>query len=288
MSDLDKALQHAVLLRYWIASGIVNVVLIVVAVVTTLVLTGHLNRFFYHPLPMDWATVPAGDFKMGSTDDDPNASDLEKPQHAVYLDAYRIGKYEVTNVQYAQCEKAGVCNAPYDARYLRDSAYAQYPVVHVTWEDANTFCQWTGGRLPTEAEWEKAARGGLEGRLYPWGDEEPVHDKQAKNGANYDGYSGDIQPVGSHAPNGYGLYDMAGNVWEWVADWYWYGTYWDSFDKNPNGADQNPKGPKSGDSRVLRGGCWLDLATNIRVAARVWMSPDYGTSVIGFRCAITP
>jgi formylglycine-generating enzyme required for sulfatase activity len=250
-------------------------------VVTTLALAGHFNRFIYHPLSMDWAIVPAGDFKMGSTEDDPNAVAEEKPQHTVTLDAYRIGIYDVTNAQYAQCEKAGVCPTPYDVSHLHDSRYAQYPVVFVTWEDANTFCQWTGGRLPTEAEWEKAARAGLEGRLYPWGDEEPVHDKQAKNGANYDGYSGDVQPVASYAPNGFGLYDMAGNVWEWVADWYWFGTYRDS-------ADKNPKGPENGDSRILRGGSWLDLATNIRVAARIWLSPDYASSVIGFRCAISP
>jgi formylglycine-generating enzyme required for sulfatase activity len=251
------------------------------AVVTTLALTGRLDRFIYNPLPIDWVTIPAGDFTMGSTQADPNSDFAEQPRHTVYLDAYRMGKYEVTNQQYAQCEQAGICGLPYDVGRLRDPAYARHPVVYVPWEDASTFCQWTGGRLPTDAEWEKAARGGLEGRLYPWGDEEPVPARQARNGANYDRYSGDIQPVGSYAPNGYGLYDMAGNVWEWVADWYWFGGYGVSPEKNP-------QGPESGVDRVLRGGSWLDVAANIRVADREMAAPDYATSVIGFRCASTP
>ncbi len=266
----------------WGVPVLVNLALVAVAVAIALGSTGYLNRFIYLPLPMEWINVPAGEFLMGSTDADAYASNDEKPKHIVYLDAYRIGKYEVTNAQYTQCVKARVCFPPYASRYLNE-IYNHHPVVYVNWEDANAYCSWIGGRLPTEAEWEKAARGGLEDQKYSWGDSEPTCEIQANNGANYKG-SGcqeDTIPVGSFAPNGYGLYDMAGNVWEWVSDWYDENYYKDSTNKNP-------KGPEIGDGHSVRGGSWLSDFKYLLIANRELVSPlGKVVYIVGFRCAIS-
>ncbi|MBN2551097.1 MAG: SUMF1/EgtB/PvdO family nonheme iron enzyme [Anaerolineales bacterium] len=228
------------------------------------------------------ALIPAGEFWMGSEDDTHS-----KPVHTVYLDAFYMDIYEVTNALYEQCVQAGVCTPPrYSQSSTRDSyygnsAYADYPVIYVEWEQARAFCEeWRGARLPTEAEWEKAARGGLEGKLYPWGDEAPVCQKGAQNGANFSSCtSDDTEPVGSYSANSYGLYDMAGNVWEWVQDWYDQ-TY---YSISPS---SNPRGPISGATRVLRGGSWYNIPYNLRAANRFFNNPvSRLIYIFGFRCA---
>jgi len=252
----------------------------VAVVIGGLALTGQLNRFIYRPLPMEWVTVPAGEFIMGSE----YGGDDERPVHTVYLNAFEVGKYEVTNEQYYQCAKAGVCSLPRKSNY-DITEYLDHPVVDVSWFDANTFCEWNdpNGRLPTEAEWEKAARG-TDGRTYPWG--EDVDCSFANYYGKYNGSdycSGDMTLVGDY-PQGispYGAYDMAGNVWEWVADWY-DGSYYVSSPKT------NPLGPESGDFRVLRGGSWYNLDNNLRSASRNWNNPSNSFNDIGFRCFRLP
>jgi len=223
--------------------------------------------------------IPAGEFQMGYND----GLDDEKPVHTVYLHAFYIDKYEVTNAQYKKFMDATGHRTPY---YWDDTNYnaPNHPVVGVDWNDASAYCSWAGKRLPTEAEWEKSARGGLVGKKYPWGDT-LTHDD-----ANYYGTGGKdkwdgTSPVGSFAPNGYGLYDMAGNVWEWCADW---------FDSNyyASSPKSNPTGPSSGSSRVLRGGSWhYYYVFHLRVAARSYFAPSSYYFFVGFRCvglSVTP
>lgn len=200
------------------------------------------------------------------------------------MDAFYMDVYEVTNARYKACVDAGGCTAPgLSNSYTRDSyygdaQYADYPVIYVEWNQATAYCEWRGARLPSEAEWEKAARGGLEGKQYPWGDEAPVCDKNASNGAKFDDDAGcndtDTEAVGSYAPNGYGLYDMAGNVWEWVDDWY---------DAYPGNTVADSSFGKT--YRVLRGGSWYNSPYNLRVSFRFRYTPDGWLSVNGIRCA---
>ena len=219
--------------------------------------------------------VPAGEFEMGSTEGDSN----EDPVHTVYLDAYWIDQTEVTNAKYEKCVEAGACDAPEDdGSYTRDSYYGNsqyddYPVIYVDWNQAGSYCEWAGRRLPTEAEWEKAARGD-DGRTYPWGDKNP-----SSSMLNYDKNVGDTSEVGSY-PAGespYGALDMAGNVWEWVNDWY----DEDYYGRSP---DMNPPGLSSGEYRVLRGGSWNNNDDLLRSALRNADYPDGAWSNLGFRC----
>jgi formylglycine-generating enzyme required for sulfatase activity len=241
----------------------------------------------YRGIPM--VLVPGGSFQMGSL----NGDEDEQPVHTVTLDAFYIDQYEVTNSQYAICVDAGVCDlgtAPYEvtsysrANYYGSAEYADYPVIWVSWYDAQQYCGWRGMRLPTEAEWEKAARGGLEGVDYPWGDEAPLCEAGAENGAKFDDDGAcddtDTEQVGSYSPNGYGLYDMAGNVWEWVNDFYDDVYY-------PNSPVENPLGPwpAEGSSPVIRGGNWSNDADHIRVSDRRFNDPRSGSLNGGFRCA---
>ena len=178
----------------------------------------------------------------------------------------------MTNAQYALCVSAGGCTAPNDSRW-QDSDYRDHPVTHVDWNQARAYCAWAGVRLPTEAEWEKAARG-TDGRIYPWGNSAP-DDRFANYGNIIDGTT----PVGNY-PEGaspYGALDMAGNVWEWVNDWY----DSDYYSQSPS---ENPQGPATGESRVLRGGAWVYDDDSVRSAYRYNYNPDSWYFDLGFRC----
>lgn len=196
------------------------------------------------------------------------------------LDAYYIDKYEITNARYAECVADGVCQPPTDttsknrSSYYGVQTYDNYPVVYVAWSMADAYCKWREARLPTEAEWEKAARG-TDRRLYPWGDDKPNCDL-----ANYHSCPWDTASVSSY-PEGtspFGAYGMAGNVWEWVADWY--GADYYGFSPMAN-----PPGPTSGDSKVLRGGSWLTEKAFLRVISRIHVYPQTSSHQFGFRCA---
>jgi formylglycine-generating enzyme required for sulfatase activity/curli biogenesis system outer membrane secretion channel CsgG len=221
----------------------------------------------------DMIYIPAGYFIMGSPEGEGESD--EHPQHKVWVDAFLIDRYEVTNAKYEKFMKATGHRAP---TFWNDDRFNKpdQPVVGVSWYDAEAYAKWAGKRLPTEAEWEKAARGGLVGKRYPWGD------NISPDNANYDRTGGrDIwtSPVGSFPPNGYGLYDMAGNAWEWVADWY---------DKNyyRSSPERNPKGPNISSWRVLRGGSWNDNPDHLRCADRNYhYEPTDSFYSIGFRCS---
>ncbi|NSW52999.1 MAG: SUMF1/EgtB/PvdO family nonheme iron enzyme [Anaerolineae bacterium] len=226
---------------------------------------------------MEMVYISAGEFNMGYA----GGEEDESYVHPVYLDAYWIDRFEVTNAQYQACVSAGECSLPNRNRsYLRTDyylslSYADYPVIHINWHQAAAYCAWAGGRLPTEAEWEKAARG-ISDRIYPWGDEAP-----ACTLANKGGCVGDTSQVGSF-PDGaspYGVMDMAGNVWEWVADWYGADAYSQSM-------GENPPGPAVGTLRVIRGGSWGDGADQMRVSDRSWSDPDSRWGGSGVRCVV--
>jgi formylglycine-generating enzyme required for sulfatase activity len=227
--------------------------------------------------------IPAGKFTRGAGDSDKVAYDSEKPQNSIDLNAFWIDRTEITNAMYARCVNASVCRPPqsYESsisnRYYGNPQFDNYPVINITWQDAKNYCQWAGRRLPTEAEWEKAARG-TDARVYPWGNE------FGKGLTNFDGsgYSGPT-PVGSF-PKGasyYGLLDMAGNVWEWVQDW-----YLDSYYKES--PSSNPTGPSSGHRKVVRGGGWDSKVFYLRVTYRFGWNIDFYSDKIGFRCASNP
>lgn len=222
--------------------------------------------------------VPAGNFGMGS-----NSGNLdEKPVHEVFLDAFWIDQNEVTNGMYENCVDAGGCKAPVSAEshthlnYFGNPEFNNYPVVYVDWDMANSYCEWVDRRLPTEAEWEKAARGEDE-RTYPWGNDQPNN-----NLLNYNGAVGDTTEVGEY-PDGaspYGALDMAGNVWEWVADLYDSGYYYKT-------RSFNPPGPAIGEKHVLRGGSWHGTVDLIYSTLRRGYKPSHIDYYLGFRCAVS-
>lgn len=215
--------------------------------------------------------IPAGPFLMG--DSFSEGSQDELPVHEVYLDDFYMDAYEVTNAQYKEFVDAEEYHAPKNwSGGTYPAGMGNHPVICVSWSDAAEYAQWAGKRLPTEAEWEKAARGGLVGKRYPWGDSISSAD------ANYDNNIGYTTPVGNYPPNGYGLYDVAGNVLEWCQDWY-SDTYYET------SPPANPQGPGSGYDRVLRGGYWDNNASALRVACRGGASPDGMYNNVGFRCA---
>lgn len=247
--------------------------------------------------PADKVAVPAGEFQMGC---DPghnggySCSGEELPLHTVYLDAYEIDNLEVTNSEYVEFlndRDSNDCGGfecvdlddpdshimPEEDHYIIDPDYVDHPVIEVTWYGANSYCSETGGRLPTEAEWEKAARGTTV-RSYPWGDSAP--DCTLTNGNNC---VGDTTAVGSYPVlSQYGALDMAGNVWEWTNDWY-------ASDYYSSSPYANPPGPENGLYRVARGGAWNNNWNNMRVADRsVSSSPINSSYDIGFRCAYAP
>ena len=213
--------------------------------------------------------IPAGEFWMGSED---GGSD-EKPRRRVYLDAFYIDRYEVTNAHYGRFMQATGRGAPSEWNSTSFNGPTQ-PVVGVDWHDAEAYCKWAGKRLPTEAEWEKAARG-TDGRKYPWGDQ---WDPSRANSS--ESKLAKTAPVGSY-PTGvspYGAHDMAGNVWEWVADWYDANYY-------QRAPSRNPKGPESGQARALRGGSWFFRSGHLRSSGRSAFDPTDRDDGLGFRCS---
>lgn len=230
------------------------------------------------PIQEDMVSIPPGPFIRGT-----NAAGFdEQPQRTLLLDAFAIDRYEVTNFQYQQfVDATGHRKAGPPSRYAKNMGRMRgtnQPVVYVSWDDAEAYCRWTGKRLPTEAEWEKAMRG-VDGRLWPWGNTEQA------NGANWarvqDGYDVTAS-VGTfrNDRSPYGVMDGAGNVMEWVQDWYSESYY-------QNASEQNPPGPDYGVYRVLRGGGYTTSGGDIRITSRSKMVPDFRDETIGFRCAVS-
>jgi len=222
--------------------------------------------------------IPAGDFTMGF---DRAAKKDMAPGHTVTLDAFWIDRTEVTNGQYAKCVSAGACEEPQEktshnrVKYYNGDQYTGFPVINVSWNDADDYCKWAGRSLPTEAQWEKAARAS-DGRIYPWGDEVPTKER-----VNYGNPLGDTVLTGSY-PDGaslYGALDMAGNVREWTADWYDEAYYKTS-------PKDNPQGPDSGYKRAARGGSWGDDMSNIRTFIRWGLIPITRSNNLGYRCSM--
>jgi formylglycine-generating enzyme required for sulfatase activity len=271
--------------------------------------------------PEGMVRIAGGTFEMGSTEGWPH----EQPVHTVKVDAFYLDTHEVTNAEFAKfVEETGYVTEAeqwkWSLAFLPHSDAEQrvvgaewwvrvdgadwrhpsgpdssivgkddLPVVQVSWNDAVAYAKWAGKRLPTEAEWEFAARGGKEGKTYPWGDEQRPDDKFMMNAwsgtfptedTGKDGHAG-LAPVGRYPANGYGLYDMAGNVWEWCADWY-------GADYYAGSPVDNPAGPDRGGEKIMRGGSWLcndSYCTGYRVSHRNKAAPDSGLTNTGFRCA---
>jgi formylglycine-generating enzyme required for sulfatase activity len=230
---------------------------------------------------LEMVLIPKGKFIMGSPKD--QGDEDETPQHEVYLDAYHIDIHEVTNRAYKKFVDATGHQVPFvDAEWAApynwiNGTYPEgksdYPVVLVSWEDAKAYAEYVGERLPTEGEWEKAARGGLTNKSHPWG--EGIDETVANY--HFSDSPRDYRPVMSYPPNGFGLYDMAGNVWEWCSDWYDFNAYL----KSPS---PNPHGPEKGEYRVYRGGSWINPAKFLRCGERGKNIPQNQSYVIGFRC----
>jgi len=247
--------------------------------------------------PKDGKTVvriPAGEFSMGSLADEEDAQANEQPQHKVYVSEFWMDKTHTTNAQYRKCVAAGQCREPtYSISFSRehyydDREFDNYPVIWVSWDDANAYCRWAGKRLPIEAEWEKAARGTTP-RRYPWGEEWPdgrlanlcdANCREDYRHGDIDDRYADTSPVGNYPAGAspYGLLDMAGEVWSWVTDWYaedyyaWSGT-------------RDPQGPQYGEERVMRGGAWNIWQRGIRTASRDKGRPVLTYPNVGIRCA---
>ncbi|MCH7576651.1 MAG: formylglycine-generating enzyme family protein [Chloroflexi bacterium] len=274
--------------------------------------------------------IPGGEFLMGTADEAGYPADGEGPVREVRLRGFWIDAMAVSNERFAAfadntghlteaerfewsfvfagllppdfADTRSIAAAPWwrqvfgaDWRHPEGpnsniNGRPDHPVVHVSWNDALAYCTWAGMRLPTEAEWEYAARGGLEQKRYPWGDEREPDGQHRMNvwqgefpnqNTVDDGYFG-TAPVSAFRPNGYGLFNMTGNVWEWCSDWF-SPTYY------ANGSRDNPAGPPSGDAKVIRGGSYLchdSYCNRYRVAARTRNTPDSSTGNMGFRCAM--
>lgn len=228
------------------------------------------------PPPDGMVLIPGGYFTMGSDSGD------ESPKHKVWVAPFFMDKYEVTNRQYSEFVKATGHPKP---PFFNDTSLNKpnQPVVGLSYYDALSYARWAGKRLPTEAEWEFAARGGLKEKEYPWGNELPFKKcNYAPEGEkDRDGYAFS-SPVGVFRPNDYGLYDMAGNVWEWCQDFY--DTLY--YSKSP---EKNPPGPDSGYTRVLRGGSWLSInPKHLKCSSRLELRPFVQDRYYGFRCVKTP
>ena len=255
-------------------------------------------------IPEDMILIPAGEFEMGSNE----GKDDEKPVHKVYLDAYYIDKYEVTNEQYAgflnkwgkttdengeeminlegsyRTEKCRILKE--GGRFVVESGYEKHPVIYVSWYGANQYAKYYGKRLPTEAEWEKACRGGSEGKFF-FGDNESELDEYAwyyKNSGSI------VHPVGEKKPNKFGIYDMYGNIWEWCADWHdkkYYASVLGPALRDEKSPNNNPKGPDSGQYKILRGSSWDGGASSCHSSFRSFDIPSSRWVKFGFRCAFS-
>jgi formylglycine-generating enzyme required for sulfatase activity len=221
--------------------------------------------------PEGMVVIPAGEFWMGADDGLKDA----RPLHRVYLSSYWLDKYEVTNARYRQCVEGGGCTPPKDRQAFDDLERAQYPVTNITWNQARSFCQWQGRRLPTEAEWEKAARG-TDGRRYPWGNDWNIVKSRVSNAVAANA----IESVGRQAASSspYGVFDLIGNASQWVKDWY----AEDFYQTSPA---RDPQGPLRGSFRVLRGGEWNEKPSNLQASYRGWDEVTYWGPTLGVRCA---
>jgi len=251
--------------------------------------------------------VPAGDFDMGSKGDMYNNDEM--PRHRVFVSAFQIDIHEVTNEMFARFLNGAKPDEHKGSRLwqwivlrndldteersswfpaeiaFKNGAYSplkgfeKYPVVSLSWPAAEAYCRWVGKRLPTEAEWEKAARGGIEHADYPWGDTLPTRDSGVVFGRKWTDNTMPVpaRDVGNYPPNGYGIYDMAGNVAEWCSDWY-DETYYRS---SPS---EDPQGPQRGMKKVVRGGSWVSLPAGLRAGARYASAPETLSNTTGFRC----
>jgi formylglycine-generating enzyme required for sulfatase activity len=233
----------------------------------------------YDPTPVK---VARSVLLMGSAPDQ-GAAD-ERPRHRVEISGFAMDRYEVTNQRYAACVKSGVCTRPKlnssgrRPHYFDRSEFGRYPVVFVDWQQAQTFCAWEGGRLPTEAEWELAARGPAPSlRVFPWGDE-PADCTKANLGGEKS-CVGDTDQVGRRTlgASPWGVLDLSGNVWEWTADWYDAAYY-------ARSPERDPRGPSRGTLKVMRGGCWMSGADSLRVSCRKAELPSTWAPNVGFRC----
>jgi formylglycine-generating enzyme required for sulfatase activity len=274
--------------------------LVVVAIFASFPIMGILRGTTLPPIGPDLPEAPQADVRASGVDDSPIEDTMvaipagpftrgtiaggfdEQPVKQIHLDAFAIDKYEVTNHQHAAFVAAtNHRKAGPPSRYAKNMERMRgtnQPVVYVSWDDANAYCRWKGKRLPTEAEWEKAMRGG-DKRLWPWGNElDPLASNWAVARDGYDVTA----PVGSFLRDvsPYGVADGAGNVIEWVADWYGEDVY-------GTPADKNPKGPEFGTYKVLRGGAYTTSGTDVRVTSRSKMVPDFRDETIGFRCAVS-
>ncbi|TKB68003.1 MAG: hypothetical protein E8D47_00530 [Nitrospira sp.] len=222
--------------------------------------------------------IPAGEFTMGSVGGDPD----EQPVHKVYAGAFFMDKYQVTVSQYARFLEATHHDSQPEWTIMNKPAHQNRPVANVDWMEADAYCKWAGKRLPTEAEWEKAARG-TDGRTYPWGNEPPTRFHANAGKEVWSNHSA-LSPVGTleEGKSPYGVYDMAGNVWEWVSDWY-------DPDYYQTSPPQNPSGPRKGSHKVVRGGSWgSGGVTDLRAADRETHLPSFRGFGTGFRCARNP
>jgi iron(II)-dependent oxidoreductase len=251
------------------------------------------DRVANWPAKDETVLVPTGFFLMGSDKKiDRNAYAAEFPQRKVWLDAYEIDRYEVSALQYLKfvlvTDRPPLLDWRYDGGNFQ-AGMAHHPVMHVSWNDADAYCRWAGKRLPTEAEWEKAARG-EDGRLYPWGSQ-PAGLSRANFGRT--GLSGPVRdrperllmypPIIAvdkyeNAVSPYGVHQMLGNVAEWVSDWY-------DKDYYATAPERNPKGPAHGTQKAFRGGGWMDSTTTMRAAMRNGTDPQTKINWLGFRCA---
>lgn len=231
--------------------------------------------------------IPEGSFPMGVPHGDRDGGRDEYPRHDVFVNDFYIDKFELTNSRYLEFVKATNHRVPQNPKNATRNLWegqtiteslADRPVVNVDWADAQAYCQWAGKRLPTEAEWEKAAKGTAD-RRFPWGNVEPTN-KHLNFNQQWIGEK-TLMPVGSYelGKSPFGVYDMAGNVWEWVNDWYDAKYY----EKSPA---KNPTGPETGTKRVLRGSGWQNETPTVRIFTRVDSDPTIRNESTGFRCAM--